>query len=149
MYILNQIDVTAKEDNLEAVFASWQRALVRYGVSAGRYFCIYNPIACNVIEDPETRKRYERKRDQDLNLISKRIEDVKIERTYRLIGLLKDHVKKLQNIILPNIYTFREKLKKIYTDFRFYFFWHNHFSYPHGTFNIYRNRILPVLDRYY
>ncbi|GAB6887457.1 hypothetical protein JCM13304A_09550 [Desulfothermus okinawensis JCM 13304] len=112
LYILNQIDVTAKEDNLEAVFASWQRALVRYGVSAGRYFCIYNPIACNVIEDPETRKRYERKRDQDLNLISKRIEDVKIERTYRLIGLLKDHVKKLQNIILPNIYTFREKLKK-------------------------------------
>ncbi|WP_461834755.1 dynamin family protein [Desulfothermus sp.] len=112
LYILNQIDVTAKEDNLEAVYASWQRALVRYGVSAGKYFCIYNPIACNVIEDPETKKRYERKRDHDLDLISKRIEDVKIERTYRLVRLLKDYVGKLKNTTLPIVSEFRDKLKK-------------------------------------
>ncbi len=111
LYVLNQIDVTAKEDNLEAVFASWQRALVRYGVSAGKYFCIYNPKVCNVIEDEETKKRYERKRDQDLNIISRRIEDVKIERTYRLIGLLKEEVEKLQNNILPRIMNFRQILK--------------------------------------
>ncbi len=112
LYILNQIDVTAKEDNLEAVFASWQRALVRYGVSAGRYFCIYNPIACNLIEDKETKKRYERKRDQDLKVIFERIEDVKIERTYRLIGLLKNYVGKLENKILPTIINFKKKLRK-------------------------------------
>lgn len=112
LYILNQIDVTAKEDNLEDVFASWQRALVRYGVTAGKYFCIYNPDSCNIIEDEEIRKRYERKRDQDLTVIEKRIEDVKIERTYRLIGLLREHIVKLKDLILPEIKGFRKELKK-------------------------------------
>jgi hypothetical protein len=112
LYILNQIDVTAKEDNLEAVFASWQRALVKYGVTAGRYFCIYNPLSCNVIEDEEIKKRYERKRDQDLKIISNRIEDVKIERTYRLIGLLKSYVDRLQNTILPRLMDFKRKFRK-------------------------------------
>jgi len=112
LYILNQIDVTAKEDNLENVFASWQRALVKYGVTAGKYFCIYNPDVCNIIEDDEIRRRYERKRDEDLKEIEKRIEHVKIERTYRLIGLLREYIAKLKNVILPEVNKFRKELKK-------------------------------------
>jgi hypothetical protein len=33
LYILNQIDTTAREDNPEDVIASWQRALAQKGVS--------------------------------------------------------------------------------------------------------------------
>src|SRR5207237_8605341 len=37
LYILNQIDATAKEDNPEDVVASWQRALAQAGLTAGRF----------------------------------------------------------------------------------------------------------------
>ncbi len=112
LYILNQMDVTAREDNLEAVFASWQRALVRYGVSAGKYFCIYNPDNSVVIEDEEIRRRYERKRDEDLKAIFDRIEQVKVERVYRLVELLKYHLDVLEKEILPVLKDFRRALRK-------------------------------------
>jgi len=112
LYILNQMDVTAREDNLEAVFASWQRALVRYGVSAGKYFCIYNPHSCVVIEDEEIRRRYERKRDEDLKAIFERIEQVKVERVYRLVALVKYHVEVVEEEILPVLKDFRDSLRR-------------------------------------
>ncbi len=45
LYILNQIDTAAREDNLEDVSASWQRALAQKGLITGRFYRIYNPDA--------------------------------------------------------------------------------------------------------
>ncbi len=147
LYILNQMDVTAREDNLEAVFASWQRALVKYGVSAGKYFCIYNPDSSIVIEDEEVRRRYERKRDEDLKAIFDRIEQVKVERVYRLVGLVKEQVEALEKEILPVLRNFKKKFRRkiflweslglaglvgllwiiahIFSDNGFFYFWKN------------------------
>ena len=37
LYVLNQIDNAAREDNPEEVFAAWQRALAQKGLTAGRF----------------------------------------------------------------------------------------------------------------
>jgi GTPase SAR1 family protein len=37
LYVLNQVDTTAREDNPEDVAASWQRALAQKGLTAGRF----------------------------------------------------------------------------------------------------------------
>ena len=45
LYILNQIDATVPEDNIEDVFASWQRALAQSGLTAGCLLCPLHPGA--------------------------------------------------------------------------------------------------------
>ena len=42
LYILNQIDTAANEDNPEEVIAAWQRALGDRGLTAGRFYTIYS-----------------------------------------------------------------------------------------------------------
>lgn len=37
LYVLNQVDNTAREDNPEEVFATWRRALAQKGRTAGRF----------------------------------------------------------------------------------------------------------------
>ncbi len=69
LYILNQIDATAREDNPEDVVAAWQRALGLHGLTAGRFYTIYSPDVANVIEDEAKRRRFESKRDADLKEI--------------------------------------------------------------------------------
>ena len=66
LYILNQIDMTAREDNPEQVFAAWQRALAQKGMTAGRCYTIYDPEAGMPIEDDGLRERFVRKRDEDV-----------------------------------------------------------------------------------
>jgi hypothetical protein len=66
LYILNQIDMTAREDNPEQVFAAWQRALAQKGMTAGRCYTIYDPEAGMPIEDDGLRERFLRKRDEDV-----------------------------------------------------------------------------------
>ena len=65
VYILNQMDTTARDDNPEEVVGSWQRALAQEGLTAGRFFCIYNPDVAVPIENEALRSRYESKRDHD------------------------------------------------------------------------------------
>jgi predicted GTPase len=43
LFILNQMDITAKEDNPEEVVAAWQRSLAQAGLTAGRFYRSYNP----------------------------------------------------------------------------------------------------------
>ena len=38
LYILNQIDNTAREDNPEEVVAAWQSALAQQSLTAGRFY---------------------------------------------------------------------------------------------------------------
>jgi hypothetical protein len=89
LYILNQIDATAQEDNTEEVFASWQRALAQSGLTAGSCFSLYIPEAALPIADAATRARYESKRDANLSAIGRRIEQVGVERAYRIVGMLE------------------------------------------------------------
>ena len=79
LYILNQIDTTAREDNPEDVAASWQRPGPK-GLTAGRFYRIYNPAAAVPIENENLRARFEAKRDADLADIHARMYEVEVER---------------------------------------------------------------------
>jgi ribosome biogenesis GTPase A len=89
LYILNQIDTAAREDNPEDVVAAWLRALGEEGLTAGRFYTIYNPEAAVPIADETTRKRFEAKRDPDLGEIWARMDGVETERAYRIIAALR------------------------------------------------------------
>jgi hypothetical protein len=101
LYILNQIDTTAREDNPEEVFGAWQRALAQKGLTAGRFYTIYNPDAAVPIDDERLRTRFETKRDADLNDIFGRIEQVEIERSYRIIGALEKTARSIESRAVP------------------------------------------------
>ena len=103
LYILNQIDNAAREDNPEDVFAAWQRALAQAGLTAGRFYSIYNPEAALPIDDPNLRRRFEAKRDEDVTEIYERIHQVEVERVYRVIGVLEKTAKALENRVVPAV----------------------------------------------
>jgi len=101
IYILNQIDATAREDNTDEVFASWQRALAQSGLTAGTCHALFLPEAAIPIEDPGLRARLESKRDASLKDIFRRIEQVGVERAYRIVGILEQTVKTVDQEIRP------------------------------------------------
>ena len=103
LYILNQIDTTAKEDNLEEVMGAWQRALSQRGLVAGDFYAIYNEDARNPIEDPAVAERLKRKRDEDWKRIIDRMEGVQIERAYRISKALEDYAKAIHRDRLPTL----------------------------------------------
>lgn len=103
LYILNQIDTTANEDNPEEVIAAWQRALGEHGLTAGRFYTIYSPTASVQIEDDTLRQRYESKRDHDLAEIHDRMEQVEIERAYRIVGSLEKTAREIEDRVVPAI----------------------------------------------
>ncbi len=101
LYILNQIDTTAREDNPEEVVAAWQRALGERGLTAGRFYTIYNPESSVPIDDDKLRERFERKRDHDLGEIHGRMQEVEIERAYRIVGALEKTARDIEERIVP------------------------------------------------
>ena len=103
LYILNQIDNAAREDNPEDVFAAWQRALAQAGLTAGRFYSIYNPDAALPIDDPKLRHRFETKRAEDTTEIYERIHQVEVERVYRIIGVLEKTAKALEHRVVPAV----------------------------------------------
>ncbi len=103
LYILNQIDTTAREDNPEEVIGAWQRALAREGLTAGRFYSIYDPEAGVPIENEALRRRFEWKRDQDLSDIHQRIEQVSVERAYRIVGALEKRAHEIEEHYVPEI----------------------------------------------
>lgn len=103
LYILNQIDTAAQEDNPEAVVAAWQRAIANKGLTAGRFFTIYNDEAAVPIEDPAVRARFESKRDIDLAAIYERIHQVEVERSYRIIGALENIASDIEKDVVPKV----------------------------------------------
>jgi hypothetical protein len=103
LYILNQIDTTAREDNPEDIAASWQRALAQHGLTAGRFYRIYNPDAAVLIEDETLRKRFETKRDADLAEIHGRIYQVEVERAYRVVAILEQTAHDIEKQIVPKL----------------------------------------------
>jgi GTPase SAR1 family protein len=103
LYILNQIDTAAKEDNPEAVVAAWQRAIAQKGLTAGRFYAIYNEEVAVPIEDETVRKRFESKRDTDIADIYERIHQVEVERSYRIIGALDHIANDIENVVVPKV----------------------------------------------
>jgi len=103
LYILNQIDTTAREDNPEEVIGAWQRALAREGLTAGRFHSIYDPEAGVPIENEALRRRFEWKRDQDLSDIHQRIEQVSVERAYRIVAALEKRAHEIEEHYVPEI----------------------------------------------
>ncbi len=83
--------------------AAWQRALGEKGLTAGRFYTIYNPSAAVPIEDDALRKRFESKRDADLAEIHERIEQVEIERAYRIVGSLEQTARDIEDKAVPFI----------------------------------------------
>ena len=103
LYILNQIDNTAREDNPEEVFAAWQRALANKGLTAGKFYRIYDPEAAIPIPDESLRRRFESKRDADLGEIRERMEQVEVERAYRVVGVLEKLARAIETDYVPAI----------------------------------------------
>lgn len=103
LYILNQIDTTAREDNPEEVVAAWQRALAQSGLTAGRFYRTYSERAVVPIEDEQKRLRMQAKRDEDVGEIRRRIDQLNIERAYRVTGLLEHSGKHLRDVLVPQL----------------------------------------------
>ncbi|MBF0248555.1 MAG: dynamin family protein [Alphaproteobacteria bacterium] len=103
VYILNQIDTTAREDNPEEVVAAWQRALAQSGLASGRFLCIYNEDAAVPIESPTLRERYRRKRDEDMAEITRRMDEVEVERGYRIVSALEDAARGIEGSAIPEL----------------------------------------------
>ena len=112
MFILNQIDATAREDNPEEVFAAWQRALASAGLTAGRFYRIYNLEAANPIDDPNLRRRFEAKRAIDMAEVLERMQQVEVERAYRIIGVLETSAKAIESELVPRLRAARQRWKR-------------------------------------
>jgi hypothetical protein len=113
VYILNQMDMTAREDNPEEVVGAWQRALSQEGLTAGRFYTIYNPEAAVPIEDPALRKRYESKRDHDLADLNDRIQRVGVERAYRITGSLEKLARHIEEKAVPRLSAYKAHWRKL------------------------------------
>ncbi len=113
LYVLNQIDATAAGDNSEEVFASWQRALAQSGLTAGCCYAIYIPELAAPIPDAAARARYESKRDANLGAILQRIEQVGVERAYRILGMLEQTAHMLESEVVPRLQRFLSEWRRM------------------------------------
>ena len=112
VYILNQMDTTAREDNPEAVIGAWQRAIAQEGLTAGRFYNIYNPDVAVNIADESIRRRYESKRDHDLAEIHERIQRVGVERAYRIIGSLEKIAHHIEGKVVPWLRAYKMRWRR-------------------------------------
>ncbi len=103
VFILNQIDTTWREDNLEEVVSAWQRAMARHGNATGRFYCIYNDSGAVDITDPQVRERYEEKSARDREDIHARIREISSSRAYRIVGALEAIIESIERDALPAI----------------------------------------------
>jgi len=113
VFVLNQMDTTARDDNPEEVVGAWQRALAQEGLTAGRFYCIYSPEVAVPIEDEALRIRYEHKRDHDLAEIYQRIQSVGVERSYRITGTLEKLARHIEEKAVPRLREYRKHWRKL------------------------------------
>jgi hypothetical protein len=112
LYILNQIDTTAKEDNAADVVGAWQRAIAQAGLVSGRFYAIYNSDVAPVIEDPGLRARYEAKRDHDLREIHGRVAEIGVGRSYRVVAMLETVINELDGEVIPELQSHLSRWRK-------------------------------------
>lgn len=112
LFILNQIDTSAREDNLEDIVSSWQKALVQHGMSAGSFHILFNDKLAVPVEDEAVWSRYVAKRDADYQRIMERIDSVNVERIYRIIGAMESLANQLEQQAVPSIKVALQRWKK-------------------------------------
>ena len=100
LFILNQLDTSSKEDNPEDIVAAWLRALGEVGMTTGRFYTIFSRSA-PTIDDPVRRERFEKKRDSDLNEIYERMDQVEVERAYRIVAALRKTATEFSDETIP------------------------------------------------
>lgn len=103
VYILNQIDVTAREDSLEEVVAAWKSALAEKGLNVTHFYTIFSPDVEINAEDPYIKQRLEARRDRDLEEIHRRVRQVEIKRAYRILNTLELTAKELMDQAIPEL----------------------------------------------
>jgi len=103
IYILNQIDVTADENNLEDVVAAWQRALAQKGLTAGRFYRVFSQTACVHIENEEAARRLIEWREQDMADLEDRLNQVEMQRVYRVADSLRHHCLHIEEKVVPEL----------------------------------------------
>ena len=112
LFILNQIDTSAKEDNLESIVAAWQKALVQAGLSAGRFYILFNKDIAEPVADEAVWSRYLAKRDADYAAITQRMESINTDRVYRLIGNLESLSNQIEQQAVPQLSLVRSRWRK-------------------------------------
>lgn len=113
LYILNQIDATAHDDNPEEVAAAWHRSLAQYGLTAGKTYTVFSPAHPFPAQHEKLKERFERKRDMDLSEIHSRIERVGIERSYRIVGMLEQTARTLRTDTVPLVSEFITRWRRL------------------------------------
>ncbi len=103
LYILNQIDTTAKEDNPEAVVGAWQRAIAQAGLTGGRFYAIYSDKAAVPFEDETVRQRFQAKRDADMDIILGRMGEIEVQRAYRVVGVFETVLNEIEGEYIPRL----------------------------------------------
>ncbi|MGH8514480.1 MAG: hypothetical protein ACREV8_11185, partial [Gammaproteobacteria bacterium] len=86
-------------------------ALASAGLTAGRFYRIYNLEAANPIDDDNLRQRFEQKRFVDMAELLGRMQQVEVERCYRIIGVLEKTAKAIQDDFVPRISATKRKWK--------------------------------------
>lgn len=112
LYILNQIDTAAMEDNPEDITGAWQRALAHAGLSSGQFFTIYDESAAVPIADHTRRARFQAKRDADLSRIRARIDEVELHRNYRIVSFIETVAKEIEHDVLPQLEAARRRWRR-------------------------------------
>jgi len=112
LYILNQIDTAARDDNPEEVVGAWQRAIAQAGLTAGQFYTIYNEKASIPIEDTALRERFRSKRDADLAKIIARMDEVELQRNYRIVSVLETVANELEHDVLPKLRSAKAKWRR-------------------------------------
>lgn len=103
VFVLNMIDTTWREDNLEEVVSAWQRAVVRQGNATGRFYCVYNKGAAVEIGDEKVRERYEYKSSRDREEIHAKIAEISSSRSYRIVGAMQAIAESIEMDALPTL----------------------------------------------
>jgi len=94
------------------VVGAWQRAIAQAGLTAGQFYTIYNEKASSPIEDKALRERFRAKRDTDLAKIIERMDEVELQRNYRIVSVLETVANELEHDVLPKLRTAKAKWRR-------------------------------------
>lgn len=101
LYILNQVDTVLREDNLEEVFGAWQRAIAQAGLVSGTFYIYYSDKVA--LAETTVSMRLVDRRGRDLAEIRRRIDQVGVERGYRIASMIDAIAKDLDAATMPEL----------------------------------------------
>lgn len=112
LFILNQVDTSAREDNLEDIVSAWQKALVQQGLAAGSFHIMFNEKLAIPVEDKQVWARYVAKREADYERLLKRMEDVDTDRVYRIVGAIESIANQIEQQAVPRLQEALQRWKR-------------------------------------